>query len=186
MKKILLFIILILFATTLYAARHNIYEMLKGPREIEIFLRDITDKTGDPDVKTDVFRDVFEDVIRKRIKIKFIPVVNEEDADIIVNVKIKEYVYTENPLPIRAVPIIMIPFVAAADIAEPKSSGKLVVDYEVIRTKDNKVLFSYKNLATDTRKPKEKMTEKVAYTYALKENINRFIYRAFYKREKRR
>lgn len=80
----------------------------------------------------------------------------------------------------------MIPFVAAADIAEPKSSGKIVADYEVINTKNNKVIFSYKYLATDTRKPKETLTEDIAYTSALKENINRFIYRAFYKRARNR
>ncbi len=185
MKKILLLFVLVSLATSLYASQNNLYEMFEDYYEIKIFLKDVINETENPDAKTNVFRDVFKDVVNKRINIKFIPVDREENADVIVNSKIKDYIFTEDPFPLRAVPIVMMPFVAMADTAEPKSSGKLVVDYEVRRPKDNKILFSYKHLATDKRKPKEKMTEDVAYTCALWENINRFIFKAFYKRGKR-
>lgn len=182
MKKILLFLILIFFTTSLYASRDNLYEMFKDYPEIKVFLKDVIDETENPDVKTDVFRDVFEDVIKRRINIKFIPVVKEEDADVIVNSTIKEYTYTKDPLPIRAVPLVMMPFVAIADIVEPKSAAKLVVDYEIRRPEDNKTIFSYKKLTTEARKPQEDMKGEMGYIYGLRENINRFIFRAFYKR----
>lgn len=185
MKKILLLFILISVTTSLHASRGNLYEMCEDYNEIKVFLKDVINETGNLDAKTDVFRDVFEDVIRKRVNIKFIAVNNEESADVIVNSTIKEHTYMKDPLPIRAVPLVMMPFVAMADTAEPKSLGKLVVDYEVIRPKDRKVIFSYKNVATDTRKPQEEMTEDIAYTHALRENINRFIFRAFYKQGNR-
>ncbi len=187
MKKILLLFILVSFTTSLhaYTSRGNLYGMFEDYYEIKVFLKDVINETENPDVKTDVFRDIFEGVIKNRVNIKFIPVGNEEDADVIVNSRIEEYTFTKDPLPIRAVPILMMPFVAAADIAEPKSSSKLVVDYEVIRPKDKKIIFSYKKLATDTRKPQEEMGEEIAYTYALRENISRFIFKAFYKRGKR-
>lgn len=182
MKRIALAFILLFVATNLYAGRDNLYEMFEDYYEIKVFLRDIINESGNSDATNEGFRSAFKDVAKNRINIKFIPVDNEADADVIVNSKIREYVFTENPAPIRAVPFIMMPMVTAADIAEPKSAAKLVVDYEVRRPKDGKIIFVYKKLATDTRKPQEKMKKESGYNYALTENINKFMFRAFYKR----
>ncbi len=182
MKKILIILLLVFVATGLYAGQKNLYEMFEDYYEIKVFLKSVVTESESPDAKIDVFKDVFKKTLEERINIEFVSVDSEESADVVINCTIKEYVYTKDPFPIRAVPILMMPFVAAADTAEPKSSGKLVVSYEVKRPKDNKTLFSYKNLATDTRKPQEQMTQDAAYAHALVENINRFIFKAFYKR----
>jgi len=185
MKKILPLFILLFFATTLYAGRDNLYERFKDYYEIKVFLKDVIDETKNPDVKTDVFRDVFTDALMERINIKFIPVDNENDADVIVRARIKEYVFTEEPLPVRAAPVFINAISIIADTAEPKSAGRLAVDYEIQGPRDDKILFSYKKLTTEARKPRPDMKGEMGYIHALRENINRFIFRAFYKQKKR-
>ena len=123
---ILLFLVLVLFATTSHAARGNLYEKIEDYYEIKVFLKDVVDDSGNANV--DVFRDIFKGVLKDRKQITFIPVNDAASADVVVNIRIEEYTFTEDPIPVRAVPIIMMPMVAAADIAEPKSSAKLVVE----------------------------------------------------------
>jgi hypothetical protein len=185
MREIPLLFILLSVATVGYAARGNLYEMFNDYSEIKVFLKDVIDETGDPRVETEVFREVFEDVITSRINIKFMPVDSREDADVIINTRIKDYSFTKRALPIRAAPLFINAVTLVADTAEPKSAAKLVVDYEIRRSEDNKALFSYKNLTTEARKPQQDMKEEMGFIYAAKENINRFIFRAFYKRGKR-
>lgn len=185
MKKIVLIFILIFLAAKLYASPDNLYEAFKDYYEIKVFLKDVINETEDSNVKTDVFKKVFKDVLTERVNINFIPVDNEKDADVIVISRIKDYVFTERALPMRAAPFFIIAVTIIADTAEPKSAAKLIVDYEIRRPEDNKAIFSYKNLTTEARQIRENMKGEMGYIHALRENINRFIFRAFYERKSR-
>ncbi len=177
MRKIIsLFFILICLTTTVYAYSNNLYEMFRDYQKIKVFLKEVIDQTGNPQVKTDIFKKVFRETIENRINITFIYVNDKKNADVIMTAKIKSYVFTE-----KALPSFMSVWAFTADTTAPKSSAKIVVDYEIISPTDGRALLSYKNFTTNTRKPREQMKGEMGYTNSVAKNVNRFIYRAFYK-----
>lgn len=190
MKKIALILIplflvvvIYLFLTSgLHASRDNLYKIFNIYPEIKVYLGGVIDETGHPDVKVDLFRNVFKDVLRKRVNIEFIPVETESEADVIINCRIRDYVFQKKAPPYRPGPLFISAIAVVADTAEPKSAAKLVVDYEVRRPEDDKVIYSYKKLTTEERQPQALMEGEMGYIAGLKENMNRFIFRAFYKR----
>lgn len=175
-KTAYLFFILICLTTALYAYGNNLYEIFRDYQKIKVFLKEVIDQTGNPQVRIDVFKSVFGETIENRKNIAFIYVNDKKDADVIVTAKIKNYVFTE-----RALPSFMSVWAFAADTTAPKSSAKIAVDYEIISPADNRVLLSYKNFTTDARKPIEQMKGEMGYSNSVAKNVNRFIYRAFYK-----
>ena len=177
MKRIIfLFFILTCLTTTLYAYDNNLYEIFKDYQKIKVFLKEVTDRTGNPQIETDIFKRVFGETIENRKNITFINVNDEKNADVIVATKIKNYIFTE-----RALPSFMSIWAFTADTTAPKSSAKIVVDYEIINPADNRVLLSYKNFTTDARKPIEQMKGEMGFSNAVAKNVDRFIYRAFYR-----
>ncbi len=166
----------ICLSTTLYAKDNNLYEMFKDYPRIKVFLKEVIDQTGNPEVEIDIFKRVFGETIENRINITFIYVNDEKDADVVVTAKIKTYTFTE-----KALPSFTSIWAFTADTTAPKSSAKIVVDYEIISPTDGKTLLSYKNFTTDARKPIEQMKGEMGYSSAVDKNVNRFIYRAFYK-----
>ena len=177
MRKIIsLFFILICLTTTLYAYSNNLYERFRNYQKIKVFLKEVIDQTGNPEVEIDIFKNVFEETIENRINITFIYVNDEKNADVVVTAKIKTYVFTE-----KALPSFTSIWAFTADTTAPKSSAKIVVDYEIISPTDGRVLLSYKNFTTDARKPIEQMRGEMGYSSSVGKNANRFIYRAFYK-----
>lgn len=171
-----LFFILICLTTTLYAYSNNLYEMFRDYQKIKVFLKEVIDQTGNPQVEIDIFKSVFGETIEDRINITFIYVNDEKNADVIVTAKIKNYVFTE-----RALPSFTSVWAFTADTTAPKSSAKIVVDYEIISPTDSRILLSYKNFTTDARKPIEQMKGEMGYSSSVAKNVDRFIYRAFYK-----
>lgn len=185
MKKMILFSALLFFAASAHAEKENLYERFKDCPIINVFLRSIVEDTGNADVNLSVFKDIFKEVIESRLDLNFKLVNMEDEADVIVDSRIREYAFQEKAPPVRAVPILMIPLVAVADTAEPKSAAKLVVDYEVKCPKTDRLLYEYKRLTTEARKLQEEMKGEDGYVWGLRENINRFVFRAFYKRGNR-
>lgn len=181
MKKLFLVSSLIYLAASLsYAAEDNLYETFKGYNTINVFLEEVKVEAKDPAVKEDVFRNVFKEVLGKREAIKFIYSDDKENADVIITVKIKDYIFTEN-----AMPMMFSTATLVADSLSPKSSGRLVVDYEVIGPREGKRLLHYKGFATEERRPKETMKGDSGFLNSAAKNINRFIYKAFYKPKNR-
>lgn len=178
-KKLFLVFLLLCFIGTSYARDTNLYEMFKDSPHIKVYLEDVANEVENTHINVDTFKDIFKEVLVKRLGIKFIPVDNASQADVVVLGKIKKYVFKE-----KVMPSFFGTAALVADTAAPKSAAKLVVDYKIISPKDGKTLFSYKNFTTDERRPYKDMLGEKAFTHAATKNINRFIYRAFYKQKR--
>jgi hypothetical protein len=100
---------------------------------------------------------------------------DEKSADAVINAKIKKYAFVE-----KAFPMFLSTSALAADTMSPKSSGTVVVDYEVRSPSGEKVLLAFKNFSTEERRPRQDMKGEMGYTYSIGKNIDRFIFRAFY------
>jgi hypothetical protein len=175
MKKLVLVLVLAFLATTVYAKENNLYEIFKKCSPIKVFLKEVANEAANPVVNTELFAAGFKDTLRERKELSFLPVDNEAEADVTILATIKDFGFTE-----EALPLVISPLLIAADVINPKSSARLVVDYEIVDPKDGKVLADYKNFLTYARRPREGMTEEIAYKYAIGENARRLILRTFY------
>ena len=173
--------IILMFSLFIFAAparNGSLYERFKDSGEIKVFLKSVKDETGDPDVNIGTFKNNFRDVLKKRINMKFISTDSENEADVTVESVIKRYDFTRN-----AQPSYFSVYAFVADKTAPKSAAKLLVDYNVIDSKSGVSLKIFMNFTTDTRRPREYMNKDNSFSYASVDNINRFIYRAFYKQK---
>lgn len=175
MRKLLLLFALIFCAMNVYARDDNLYERFKSYREIKVFLGDIASDAKESAAKADTFKKVFQDALCSRQGVKFICVDSNAGADIIIQARLKDYIFTEN-----AMPMVFSSATLVGDALSPKSSGKLIVDYEV-KTPDGKSLLSYRNFATEERKPKDDMKGEAGFTNSAAKSANRFLHKAFYK-----
>lgn len=176
MKKIILALLFLCIAVTSYAAEKNLYEMFKDTPKIKIYLKGVTSEAEDLYVKVKEFKNIFRDVLAKRINIEFALARNAKEADIIVTSRIKKYAFKEKVLPsFFSIPALV------ADTAAPKSAGILTVDYKLLSPKDGTLLLEFKDFTTVERRPIRDMIAEKAFTHTARKNINRFIYRAFYK-----
>ena len=175
MKKLILVLVLAALATTVCAREDNLYEMFRKCSPIKVFLKEVANEAANPAVSTELFAAGFKDTLRERKELSFLPVDNEAEADVTILVTIKEFVFTE-----EALPLVISPLLIAADVVNPKSSARLVADYEIVDPKSGKVLADYKNFLTYARRPRKDMTEAKSYKYAIGENARRLILRAFY------
>lgn len=182
MKKLMVLFVSFLIASGAYAVQENLYETLKDKPHIKVYLKEVKNDTKDPHVKLDVFKNVFKEVMTKRINIKFIPVNNAKDADVVVTAEIKEYVFEENVLPSFFGGTAAI----VADATAPKSSARLVVDYTVTDPKNGDSMLEHKKFTTEARRPVKDMQGEKAFIYATQKNANRFLYRSFHRQRPKR
>ncbi len=171
-------IIAVLFALVLTgnAVADNLYEDFKYKPEIRVYLKDVTSEVEDPAVNIKLFREIFNEVLLKRLNMRFVPVNSMENADVIITALIKGYVFNEKVLPSFFSTASIV-----ADTAAPKAAAKLVVDYKVISPVDGGVILKAKNFTTDERRPQKDMNSDNAFAFAANKNVNRFIFRSFYK-----
>lgn len=176
-----MFVVFTFVSFCLFAEAANLYSTFKDYSEIRVFVKDVVNDSGDKDVKTDEFRETFKNVLKKRINIKFAYVKNRENADVIVNVVIKKFTFKE-----KVKPRFYSAYALVADVTAPKSLVRLTADYKVINPLSDKQILSYKNFTTEDRIPREGVNKNKAYVEIAHKNINRFIFRAFYKQRKSR
>lgn len=182
MRRILLFCLAMLIAGDSYAAG-NLYEKFKDYDVIKVCLKDVTDESGNASVKLEAFKAAFGDALDERVGMAFKQVSSLQEADVAVSCKINRYEFDEDPIPLRPAPWFINAVAVVADTVEPKSAAKIVVTYEITDPSRGKKLFDYKKMTTEVRKPKAEMKGDEAYRYAAKENIDTFVYRAFYKQK---
>lgn len=175
MKKLVLVIVSVFLAANVYAAENNLYEMFKEYSPIKVFLKETANEAANPVVNPELFTEGFKDTLKERKEITFLPVESESEADVVIIATIKEFVFSK-----EAMPLVISPLLIAADVVNPKSSARFVIDYEIIDPKNSRVLGEYNNFLTYSRRPRKDMTEEAAYKYAVGENARRFILRAFY------
>lgn len=175
MRRLFLLSALIFCAMNVYARGDNLYEKFKGYREIKVLLEDIVNETKEPDARVDTFKKVFRDTLCKRQGIKFICVDAKDGADVVITARIKNYTFTKN-----AMPFIFSSATLVGDTLSPKSSGRLVVDYEV-KTPDGRTLLSYRNFTTEERRPRDDMRGEGGFVNSAAKSVNRFLHKAFYK-----
>jgi len=174
-RNLTLFLILVFLAVSANATEKYIYERFEHHKEIKVLLKNVSNEVSGPIVNTDVFSEGFKAALKAREAIKFAPVENEAEADVIITAVIKDFDFVKEAMPMPANSVGFI-----ADIATPKSSARLTVDYQLIDAKSGKVLGNYNNFATDYRTPRKDTTEETAYKYAAEDNADKFIVKAFY------
>ena len=178
MKRVTLLILLISFILVPRAHGANLYTKFKDAPAIKIYLKRVTNEVNDPRVKTSAFKDVFKDVLSKRLNINFESAGNPTDADCVINATIKKYSFKK-----RAMPIPVSPWAIIADATAMKSSAKLVVDYLISDPATGDILAKFKGFTISERRPIKDMAGDEGFKHAAFKNINRLIYRAFYKQK---
>lgn len=176
MKKAILFFAAVLLTANVYAADDSLYKTFKDYNEIKVYIHEVKNEADNPAADEKLFASGFKEALKSRKTVRFVVVDNEANADVIVRPLIKEFVFTK-----EAMPLAISPLLVAADLINPKSSARLVVDYEVIDAKDGRILSVYKNLTTYARRVREGSAEDTSYDKAVRENAHRFILKAFYK-----
>ena len=182
MKKIAVVLLMLCFAISAFALsdEKNLYLTYKDYKDVKIYLEDVTDSVKNPDVSIKEFTVMFAKVLSERMEKKFYFVDKASDADVVIKANIADYKYDE-----KAMPSVLSAAALAADVLTPKSSAKLIVDYTIIQPSTGKVLLNYKRFTTVERPPAKDITAQKAFGYAAEKNINRFLYRAFYKQKKK-
>jgi len=159
----------------------NLYELFKDKPIINVYLNKVENLTGEDNFNESEFKKIFGEALRKRINIQFSLVDKKEDADVVIDALVKDYVFREKVLP-RMFSVASL----AADTATPKSLTKLVVDYNIFDQEEGKLLMSFANFTTEERFPVQFMQGENAPIASLKGNVDRFVYRAFYKEKDKR
>lgn len=169
--------LMILFSLVISSAQaENLYEDFQGYGRIRVFLNEVANQSGQDNLKSGMFRAVFKKVLASRKKIKFVYVDKEENADVIVNAVIKNYDFKKKAFP----PFYNI-YTLVPDLIMPSGSVTITVDYRVNKVASLKIPLFFNNFKTAFRIRDSKLTDEMNIYNAMWENINRFIYRAFYK-----
>jgi len=180
MKKIfLLFILLVLMCGTV-AYAGNLYAKFKDYDKIRVFLKDIRNESGDKRVDIDGFRRVFKEVLEGRKNVSFVSVNNKSDADVIMTVNVKGYMFKE-----KVLPRFFSAYSLAADATAPKNLAKIIVDYTINDSSGNE-LTSFNNFTTEERLPRKKSNGDEAYLAVVRKNVNRLLFRTFYEQRSRK
>lgn len=133
MKKtsIFLLVLVLLFTFTAQEAysrpRQNLYEVLKDAKEVNTYVADVTDSSGEAKGMLPGIKKAIEDELATRMSTNFVLVKNEEDADIIITCDVTERIWLKND------PIDQVHGVSAAalDVAMKQNYGRLRADMEV-------------------------------------------------------
>ena len=181
MRKMCLCVLMLCFVCSTIADAGNLYKRFGKSKEIHVFLESAEDISGHNDVVIDEYKKVFADVLKSRINMKFVPVGSRDKADVVVSAQIKKYYFKE-----KVMPRLFSAYALTADMTTPKNLAKITVGYKVMDPSTGKVLWSDNNFVTEERMPRAKVDEKMAYADVVSKNVNRFIYRAFYRQNKKR
>jgi hypothetical protein len=181
MKRAGLLLLLFSFILAPDVSAENLYDRFKDKPEIRLYLKEVTSEVKEGHVNTSAFRDVFREVLPRRVGMKFKEARNPQAADAAVTAKLKKFTFKKD-----AIPMFFSVWAALADLSAPKSSAFLVVDYEIRHPRDNTLLAEFRAFTTNERRPKEDMRGPKGFRHAANKNINRFIYRAFYKQRRKR
>jgi len=173
-KRLLLLFLVLCFAATSYAAERNLFHMFEDRAHLKVYVKAVTSDIDDEHVKVKLFEKIFKDVLRKRSNLKFVPVESAKEADVMIGAKIKRYVFIEKTMPSFFGTAALV-----ADTASPKSEAQLVVNYVIMKPKNDRVISDFENFGTSERRPIEDMKGEKAFEHAARKNINRFIYKAF-------
>ena len=181
MKKIsfliIAFVSLMVFSA--FASEDNLHHLFKDYSVIKIYLNNVEiTASHDGEVNEKDFREVFKEMAEKRINIKFEPVDTADQADVVVNAHIEEYVYRK-----RVLPRVTSLWALIADGTRPKSMGKLRIDYEITCPNHNNHKVARENFITEERLPVEDMYKEIAFIHSARRNVNRFLYRTFYEQK---
>lgn len=174
MKKLFIAFIILCFAVTSYAAERNLFHMFEDGGHVKVYLKTVTSNIEDKHVNAKIFEEIFKDALRERLHLKFVPVDSAEEADIMIAVKIKKYVFIEKTMPSFFGTAALV-----ADAVAPKSEAQLVVNYVIMKPKSDRVISDFENFGTAERRPIKDMKGEKAFEHAARKNINRFIYKAF-------
>ena len=176
MKRMVFALVSMFLVVNAYAADNNLYERFEDYNEIKIYIHEVRNEAANPVVDEKLFASGFKEAFHSRKTLRFKVVDNKSEADVVIKAGIREYVFTE-----EAFPLAISPLFVAADLINPKSSARLVVDYEIVDAKTGKVLTVFKNFTTYSRRLRAKITEGEYYKETIRENARRFILAAFYK-----
>ena len=121
---------------TVYAARENLYLTFKDNKEIKIYLEEVTDAEKNPEVSLKEFTVIFAKALSERMEKKFYFVDRAADADVLVSVNIRQYVYDEKVMP-SASPAMHEPPISSAFSSSRRSFTPLRAKCHAAARPDN-------------------------------------------------
>ncbi len=178
MNKLKYIIVLLAFVFFSGAAfSDNLYSRFDGKDEIKVYMESFRDVSG-KGIDAGLFKKLFSEALAKRINIKFVMVDDVRSADVVIICEARRYEYRE-----KVLPRFFSAYALVADTTSPKSLAVLSMNYDVIEPATGKEIFTLRDFTTETRMPVNEMKGRNAVENAISQNVDRFVYRTFYKQK---
>jgi len=178
MKKIMSIISIVTFCAGVsclgYAAARNIIEYFDEKGVIKTHVRDIKNSTGDSNIDVAELKKRLEKAFVERGSHAFKIVSDIDTADIVVDVDVAEYFWTEED----PVDLIFSPIAAAIDKAKAENYARMQADIVIIDVKSGQELWKERVQSTLTD---DTMTEKESYHLTYERFSKMFMKKLFKK-----
>jgi hypothetical protein len=183
MKKIVwLLVVVFCFSIASVAYAKNLHKRFEHKDIISLYLNDVTDSTGANIVTPKMYREIFTEVLSGRKEIRFNAVNSPEQADAIVDVNIKSYVFDAEVNP----SIMGGRMGLVADTLVPKNRCKIKASYVVRNPRTNTLMMKKPYVFAQERMPREKFNEKQTAKATVEKNVETFLIKMFYPEKKLR
>jgi len=176
MKFKILFVVSCLLAATGISHADNLFPQFGG-KIVKVFVANVKDSTKDHEVNSQTLRNELEKALTDRKSIHFQVVPTTEEAQIVIDTDIKEFMWTDHD------PIDMLIGVVgiATDAVYVEDYARLQADVTITDKHSQRPLWKERVLATVTKKPMSKVESLPIIT---KNFVEEFIKNCFSKRRK--
>ncbi|MDD4203010.1 MAG: hypothetical protein PHQ52_06045 [Candidatus Omnitrophica bacterium] len=182
MRKIAwLLILMICFVSVSQSYAKNLYAKFRGVDPIAIYVDKIDNSSGDKAVTTEKVKSVFKDIVEERKEVKFKVVSDIKDADVVIDIDVKEYEFTDK----AGVRLTGGMWGVVGDTAEPKNMCIVKATYVVRDPKTGNIITRENNVFAEARKPRETFKQDQTTHEAIEKNVETFLVKVFYQPKKR-
>ena len=152
----------------------TIHDLFEKKEVIKAYVEPVVNSSGDDGVDVNAIRDEVEDALAARISQKFEIVNKKAQADILIDMNVVEYVWTEHD------PVDMVAGVASAayDALKDERYARMQVTARIVYVKTDRQLWQDRFKATRTSPA---MTKEESYGFIYKKIAKIFIVRLFKK-----
>lgn len=148
-KTFLLSLVVLFSAITAQASGSQSLFPLYGGKDVKVYIAEVKDSTKEHEVGPSVLRTAIEDALKNRKSITFHSVPTPEEADLLIEVNIQEFMWTDHD----PVDMLMGAAATAYDIATVEDYARLQAEVAVTDLKSKKILWKERVMGTITKKP---------------------------------
>lgn len=171
--SILCAVMIVIFAAPLFGEDGGLSRLASGKQPIKVFIKDVSDESGDETIKEEEFRNVLEKSLLDRKSVDFDIVKNIEQCDVYICAILKKYQYLERG-PLKITPSIQGMLLDAAASAT-ENYAEMEAEFLVAEAKTNRQLWKDKISSYE----KKVMTQAESVPIIYDKVARRFLWQSF-------